>query len=116
MTTQVRPWDRSATITLLNPNKNTHQDLSSDTTVTIDETTSFVEGHDERDSLACLTLGIPFLGPSWVAVREAGLVGVQVFEKLMHDPPEEQYEALLPEAWVAAQRDPAALNVQSASA
>lgn len=39
-----------------------------------------------------------------------------VFEKLMHDPPRDQYEALLPEAWVAAQRDPALLDVESASA
>ena len=39
-----------------------------------------------------------------------------VFEKLMHDPPEDQYEALLPGAWVAAQRDPAMPEVQSVSA
>ncbi len=39
-----------------------------------------------------------------------------VFEKLMHDPPADQHEALLPEAWVATQRDPAALDVPSTSA
>jgi len=39
-----------------------------------------------------------------------------VFEKLMDDPPEDHYEALLPDAWVAAQRDAAASVAQSASA
>lgn len=39
-----------------------------------------------------------------------------VFEKLMAEPPEVQYEALLPEAWVVAQREAAASAVQSASA
>ena len=39
-----------------------------------------------------------------------------VFEKLMHDPPEVLYEALLPKAWVAAQRDAAASVAQSTSA
>lgn len=39
-----------------------------------------------------------------------------VFEKLMHDPPEGQYEELLPQAWVAAQRDPKVREVRSISA
>jgi hypothetical protein len=38
-----------------------------------------------------------------------------VFEKLMHDPPADQHEALLPEAWVAAQRDPAMPEHQQAA-
>ena len=39
-----------------------------------------------------------------------------VFEKLMHAPSEDEHEALLPEAWVAAQRSPAIPEAQSASA
>jgi transposase len=39
-----------------------------------------------------------------------------VFEKLMHAPSADQYEALLPEAWVLAQRDLSMPEVQSASA
>ncbi len=39
-----------------------------------------------------------------------------VFEKLMHDPPEGQHEALLPEAWVAAQRDLAMPEAQPPTA
>jgi hypothetical protein len=36
-----------------------------------------------------------------------------VFEKLMHDPPEDEHEELLPQAWVAAQRDPAMPEARS---
>ena len=39
-----------------------------------------------------------------------------VFEKLMHEPPEEQYDDLLPQAWVTAQRDPSMPEAHSASA
>ena len=39
-----------------------------------------------------------------------------VFEKLMHDPPEDQYASLLPQVWVAAQRDAAMQEDQQASA
>ena len=35
-----------------------------------------------------------------------------VFEKLMHDPPEDELEALLPVNWVAAQRTPGAAQDQ----
>tara|TARA_R110000850_G_scaffold49672_16_gene122322 strand:- start:2051 stop:2350 length:300 start_codon:yes stop_codon:yes gene_type:complete len=39
-----------------------------------------------------------------------------IFEKLMHDPPEHQYQALLPEVWIAVKRDPSMLEPQPASA
>lgn len=39
-----------------------------------------------------------------------------VFEQLMHDPPEDQYEELLPHAWVSAQRAAAVSGDQAASA
>ena len=39
-----------------------------------------------------------------------------VFEQLMHDPPEDQLEALLPQAWIAAQRAATAPGNQAASA
>jgi len=39
-----------------------------------------------------------------------------VFDKLMHDPPESEYESLLPESWVSSQRDQPMPQAQAASA